>query len=721
MAIADWNDTTEFVIGLLNELEVTYAGLNDAVKEDTFVVYNETLIRLYRAIDSASAQAAYDFADKTFDAVIAIGEVTYNADYYYAEEQAAIRALIAAAAEDVLAIEFGDDVDAVVTTLEAAIADVDTKADIIRAILTAAGDEASEVLLTEAWFNALAGAEEKLMAEEALFEDAESGIPAVVALGTTLADRYNELVKAKAEADELNAAIDELTGMLEGEIDVITSDYQTKYNAIVEGVATWKTTYFTDFAQEGTNWDMLAHGDYADLVVLYDATIGELIELAQAAKAAFDKLSKVTIRSGLDIEEAKATYVAFTNRLGDLEFAIEGVPTSGELATTIARVNAEFIQICKAAIAAYADLAEIDTTTVTIYDGEAVAAILAWFNTYFGVDATVADSTLGIDTLTITDGITELTFTEDDLTAAKALKAAYDTLVAAKVAETKAVVDAIAALKTAISNREAADAAQAAWLAWHNGDNAPEGFTAAQFAIIDTDDTYVVTNYATLKEIRNTIKALEKEYATICDMIAKLTKVEDDLVVATERGYYADYVALIEAEIEAFIAANAEEDPFTADQYAAIETAKVEIAQGAAIQNVTDTLYADAITAITGIEDARVTKILTDRADAALDAAIATIKAIVSKDAKDFVVATDALELITYTATEYKGYIADYVNAVDQLFTAVELLSERVANGLIADLETEKNFVTETFERAVSDSLLVYTDGSLPVISFDEI
>lgn len=721
MAIADWNDTTEFVIGLLNDLEVTYAALNDTVKEATFVVYNETVIRLYRAIDNTAAQTAYDFAADTFAAVIAIGDVTYVADYYYAEEQAEIDALIKAALEEVLALEYGEDVDAVVETLTADIDAVETKADIILAILTAEGDEAAEVVLSDAWLAALTDASAKLELEEALFDDAESGIPAVVELGETLSQRYTALVQAKADATRLNDAIETLTEMLKGDISVITSDYVTRYDAIVAGVATWKTTYFTDFAQEGENWEMLDHEGYDALIVLYDETIGELIELAEAAEEAFNKLSKVTIRSGLDIEEAKATYLAFTNRLGDLEFAIEGVPTSGELATTIARVNAQFIQICKEAIAAYVDLAEIDTTTVTIYDGEAVAAILAWYNTYFGVDATVADSTLGIDTLTITDGTTELTFTEDNLVAVKALKAAFDTLAAAKKAETQAVIDAITPLKAAISNREAADAAQAAWNKWLKGENAPEGFTAAQFAIDEGDDTYVVTNYSDLKTIRSTIKDLEKTYEELCTKFPLLNKVEEDLVDATVRADYAAYVDMVEANVVAFIAANADEDPFTAEQYATIETARVEIAQGAEIQKVTDTLYADAIAAIDGIADARVSKILTDRADAALADAIAYIKTIVSTDAADFVVAEDDLLLITFTATEYKTYIADYVNAEDQLFTAIELLSNRVADGLKGDLDVEKSFVTETFERAVSDSLIVYPDGTLPEIPFENL
>ena len=78
-------------------------------------------------------------------------------------------------------------------------------------------------------------------------------------------------------------------------------------------------------------------------------------------------------------------------------------------------------------------------------------------------------------------------------------------------------------------------------------------------------------------------------------------------------------------------------------------------------------------------------------------------------------------KLITFTATEYKTYIADYVNAEDQLFTAIELLSNRVADGLKGDLDVEKSFVTETFERAVSDSLIVYPDGTLPEIPFENL
>ena len=720
VAIKDWNETTEYVIDLLVALDKKYDSLSDTVKAVTATVKAETVIRLYRAIDNASAKAAYDFAEKLFAAVEEIDKVTYTKEYYYADEQAAIDALIEKAAKDVLELAYGEDASELVADLKADIADVDTKAEIILATLTANGTTA-DIIVSEEWFYAITDVAGKLDVETALAEDTDSGIPAVITAYTAYAKRYEEVFTAKEEAAAINAAIVAHTNKLNGKYSVITSDFVTEFDAIVEDVADWKETYFTDYAKEGANWAMLNHDAFAALEVLFEEKIGVLITLAEAANVAIAKLGTITIKSGIEIEEAKAAYLAFTNKLGDLEFEIGNVPTSGELAMAVTKANADFIKICKDAIAAYETLEEIDTTTVTIYDGEAVAAIVAWFNKYFGVDVTAANSTLGIETLTITDGATELTFTEDDLTAAKALKAAYETLAAAKVAETEAVEKAIAALKATLSNREAADAAQAARKAWVNGTNAPEGFTAAQFAIDETNDTYVISNYSELKAIRNAIKALETRYAELTTKPANLTKVEMDLVDATVRAEYAAYVAMVEADIAKFVEDNLGEDPFTTEQYAMIETAKVEIAQGAAIQEVKDATYATILETLKGIEDERVVTLLTNRADAALAKAIATIKEVISTKAEDFATNGDELALILFTAEEYIKFYADYNYAADELFVALELLSNRVADGLRADLTTEKNFVSATFTKAVSDSLIVYPDGTLPDIDFGEL
>lgn len=731
LALGDWNATTEDVIKYLDNLQSKYTNLTSKAQALAVSVYTKTVIRLYRATDKVAAKAIFDFADKTFDAIITVSNTTYPQAYYYAAEQAEIEGLITDALVDVLALDFAtgddaDDVNKVVTDLNNAIAAVETKADKIEAILTAEGNTAAVVILSDAWKNAIDAAATKLAAEEALFEDTASGIPAVVELYKTLSGRYTALVAAKADADRINAAIVAYAAKLNSEYKVITSDFVTDFEAIETGVATWKTTYFTGFAQEGENWNMLDHTGYATVKALYDDQIGVLITLAEAANEAIKKLGTVTIRSGLDIEEAKAAYRAFTDRLGDLEFAIGTVPTSGELTTATTRAEAEFIKICRDAIAAYLELAvvteKIDTTNVTIYDGAAVAALVEWYATYFNVDVADANSTLNIATsLTITDGARELTFVEENLTAAKALKAAFDTLETAKKAETQSIIDAIAALKPAISNRTAADAAQAARKAWINGTNAPAGFTAAQFAIDETNDTYVIVNYSELKSIRNAIKALETRYAELSTKPGNLTKVEVDLVDATVRAEYAAYVAMIEADMAQLIADNCGEDPFTTEHYALIETAKVEMAQGAAIEYVTDNVYAPVTEIIEYIDDVRVYENLFDRADDALAAAIAHIKTIISTDPAAFVSTYDELDLIKFTAEKYIEYVGDHPYSVDELFSAVQLLSGRVSNGLIAELQVEKNFVVATFDRAVSDSILVYPDGELPDVDYDEI
>ena len=245
VAIKDWNETTEYVIDLLVALDKKYDALNDTVKAATATVKAETVIRLYRAIDNASAKAAYDFAEKLFAAVEEIGKVTYVKAYYYEKEQAAIDALIAKAAEDVLALAYGEDASELVAALKADIAEVDTKAEIILATLTAEGDTAAKVVLTEGWKKALTDAAAALALEADLAADKESGIPAVAELEATLAKRYAELEAAKVDADAINAAIVKLTNKLNGEYSVITSDFVTDNDAIIEAVAEWKTTYFT--------------------------------------------------------------------------------------------------------------------------------------------------------------------------------------------------------------------------------------------------------------------------------------------------------------------------------------------------------------------------------------------------------------------------------------------------------------------------------------------
>lgn len=700
VAIEGWDIATEKVIALLTALDEKYAKYSDEVKTATTAVYFATQIRLYRAVDDAAAQAAYDFAVKTFDAYAKVLAFEFTEEYYYAAEVTAINNRQTAALAAVLAAEYGDDIDAIIAEFNKDYEDFETKAEKIEAGLTANGSTAAEVVLTPEWKVALDEAAEKLVAEEAL--DEESGVPAVKELYEELVARYDELTEAKTVADELNAKIEALTTTLSGNLTVISYDYVERNDEIVNGVKTWKETYFADYEQTGANWDMLGHDAYAALEVLYEEKIGVLVTLAQEAEAAINALFPVTIRSEKAINDAIDKYDALNKNLKDLKVTLEGI-VSGDLAGKLINANSQFTALCREAISAYDALdvvtGAINTTNVTIYNGAAVDALVTWYDTYLGVDVTDENSDLGLDTLTIKmdDGSKSLTITADDLAAAKALYTAYETLEEAKITETKAVSDAIDALKVAISNKEAADAALVLWTAWSTGANAPEGFTAEQYAIVDGDATYVVENYDALLTIIDDIATLIVRYDAICDEFAGLNKDVDALVDADVRAEYVTYVEALKAAMAALNADDADEtDLFTAEQYAAIAAAEDAIAKGAAIQAVKEDIYAEILATLEGVADGRVVGDLTARANTALNVAIVAIKA-----GEDPAIVDDELDLILFTAEQYKVFVAENPEEVDDLYSALVILNNRVKDGHVADLEVEKNMVVYHFTEAI--------------------
>ena len=706
VAIDAWNEATEEVIDMLIELELAYidviansGDLRDRVEANLFDIYTDTTVRLYRAYDIAAATKAYDYALKIFEGVIVLEGAfdEYDVDHYYDAEWETMGDLWDDAFAALMDVEFTDDadIDAISDNLVAGLADVKTKAELLMADLTAEGDTVADVIKNDAWAEVLTSVATDLGAEtdelKAEWKDLpdEVDLGDVVALYEEFAARYDALTTAYFEAALLNGQVAELVADLEA-MNVIRVAYQDDYIAITAAVKTWIETYFTDFAKEGENYNVLDHDAIAAYKELYHEKVGQYVEAAIATDAAIDAIGTVTIRSEQAIDAAYDRYLEFTDLLATLEFMYEEfqVRPTEVMLQEIGDAYAEFNAICVAAEAAYEELVKLDTTTVTIYSGADVNALVEWYETYLGVDVLDAESVIGTEGLIVT---------EDDLAAAKALVAAYDELVEAKNAETEAVIEMIDEIYAALSQREAADAAQAAWSAWLHGDNAPEGYTADQFAADEGDDTYVVTNYSELKTIRKTITALEKEFAELSTKFDFLNKVETDLVDETVRTDYADYVAMVEDHVADFVARNANEDPFTADQYALFDLAQIEIAQGAAIQNVTELRYDPIANTVASIADERVSEDIIARADAALAVAIDQIKAIESTDPADFEVPTQALELIEWTAECYVTYFID--GKADNFYIAYTALRDSQSN---RTFEQELAFITETFKKAVA-------------------
>lgn len=700
VAIDAWNEATEEVIDMLIELELAYidviansGDLRDRVEANLFDIYTDTTVRLYRAYDIAAATKAYDYALKIFEGVIVLEGAfdEYDVDHYYAAEWETMGDLWDDAFAALMDVEFTDDtdIDAISDNLVAGLADVKTKAKLLMADLTAEGDTVADVVKNEAWAEVLTSVATDLGAESDELKADWEALADVVELYEDLAARYDALTIAYAEAADLNDLVDDLTADLNA-MTIIRVHYKDEYYAVTDAIDAWIETYFDGFAKEGENYAVLDHDAIAAYEALYTEKVGKYVDAAYAADTAIDALATVTIRSAADIETAYNAYLSFTNLLATLEFnfAEFDVRTTEQMLQELAAAEAEFNAICVAAEDAYEELVKLDTTTVTIYSGADVNALVEWYETYLGVDVLDAESVIGTEGLIVT---------EDDLAAAKALVAAYDELVEAKNAETEAVIEMIGEIYAALSQREAADAAQDAWSAWLHGDNAPEGYTADQFAADEGDDTYVVTNYSELETIRTTITALEEEFAELSTKFDFLNKVETDLVDETVRADYADYVAMVEDHVADFVARNANEDPFTADQYDLFDLAQIEIAQGAAIQNVTELRYDPIANTVALIADERVSEDIIARADAALAVAIDQIKAIESTDAADFEVPTQALELIEWTA---ECYVASFVEGkADNFYTAYKALRDGVSE---RTFDEEKAFIAETFAKVVA-------------------
>ncbi|MBR6769379.1 MAG: hypothetical protein IKM34_07840 [Clostridia bacterium] len=703
IAIDAWNEATEEVIDMLIELELAYidviansGDLKDVVEDDLLAIYTDTKVRLYRAYSVDAANEAYDYALAVFEGVVVLEGAfeEYTGDHYYDVQLDAMADLWNKAFEDLMNVEFttGIDIDAInniAGDLVDDLADVKTKAELLMDALTTEGSTVADVVKNEAWAEVLTSVATDLGAESDELKADWEALADVVELYEDLAARYDALTTAYFEADLLNGQVAELVADLEA-MNVIRVAYQDDYIAITAAVKTWIETYFTDFAKEGENYNVLDHDAIAAYKELYDEKVGQFVEAAIATDAAIDAIGTVTIRSEQAIDAAYDRYLEFTDLLATLEFMYEDfqVRPTEVMLQEIGDAYDKFDAICVAAEAAYEELVKLDTTTVTIYSGADVNALVEWYETYLGVDVLDAESVIGTEGLIVT---------EDDLAAAKALVAAYDELVEAKNAETAAVIEMIGEIYAALSQREAADAAQAAWSAWLHGDNAPEGYTADQFAADEGDDTYVVTNYSELKTIRRTITDLEKEFAELSTKFDLLNKVETDLVDETVRADYADYVAMVEVHVADFVTRNANEDPFTADQYDLFDLAQIEIAQGAAIQNVTELRYNPIANTVALIADERVSKDIIARADAALAVAIDQIKAIESTDPADFEVPTQALELIEWTAVCYvNNFIEGKANNFYIAYTALrDSQSDRT-------FEQELAFITETFENAVA-------------------
>lgn len=163
--------------------------------------------------------------------------------------------------------------------------------------------------------------------------------------------RMKEIENAKVWADSIiNSMIADLSDKINN-LTVVKSQYKLDLDTIDRSVKTWEDRYFTDYAKEGANYNLVDHEALAKLHADYNNIIADIIAEADKLAECMNKLDVITIASGADIRAARAQYLVFTDYLGDLHYEIDSIGVTGEVTAKLTAKSAEFKRICEEAIA----------------------------------------------------------------------------------------------------------------------------------------------------------------------------------------------------------------------------------------------------------------------------------------------------------------------------------------------------------------------------------
>lgn len=498
--------------------------------------------------------------------------------------------------------------------------------------------------------------------------------------------RMKALDDAKVLADMINSSVSSLSNKI-NELTVVKSQYKADLATIDRSVENWINMYFTDYAKEGVNYNLVDHEAIAKLHADYDRVIAVILEKAEKLAECIAKLDTITVMSGNDIDAARVQYLSFTDHLGDLQYEIDSLGTPSEITALFTSKAAEFKKLCEEAATAYNALTILNKNNVTIHNKAEVDAMIAWYAKYPKVDITKADSTLGVESVKLTE---TFTLKATDVDAAKACVAAYNELIAAKKQEKidveKLVADLVAK-NASTALRSEIDKVLAAVETYVDGTGAPAGYDKAQFATAND-----IAKYDELTALNTAVTALEgRRDALYAEILSYKDFKATDLVDDTVRAEFADKIADLEARIEEFTTDNDGVDCFKGQYSDIISTANTNIEKGAAISAI-KVDYDALITANNGIADERVKNDIAKRAKAAYDNAV---EAVIAENNDAVALNKAKLELVAYTVTEYQAVVTAENSKV--VYEAYTLLSDRREMTKADQLADEKIFVHETF------------------------
>ena len=441
--------------------------------------------------------------------------------------------------------------------------------------------------------------------------------------------RVTALESAKNESVDINKAILDLKAAIT--LNGATVANQTELTRVAGLVDAWDARYFAgDYAAEieanTVNYQFVNHAELDALETKY----AELVEAFKAAAKAFtDALEAIGTVDILDGGRIAAAWEAYNNwvymaNLGSFDYSLGGGQTPADVYNTLLNKNNTFDKLVADArdayIAAFAGIDGKTVANVTIYDGDAIDAVLAWYNTY---GAKVEGELVFENGYVLSD---TLTVTAADYQAVVALKSAYTALYTAKMAEKAEVENLIAAIgNVTYLSKDAIKAASDAYTAWLNGSKVIEGYSAAQYAVTSITGDFVI-DITALDTAKTKWEELDDALTNIHSAIAGLADKKDasDFADAADYTTYSDAISAIEADIEAFKIANGGnlEGQISEGEFAKIAAAKLACAKyngavvakekyDAAIEGVTNTdtlakmalAYENALAQIAGAKD----------------------------------------------------------------------------------------------------------------------
>ena len=258
-------------------------------------------------------------------------------DFYYGDEYSKIVALYEEYRIRLTRAVDADAVDAVLNSENgyyAAVDAVDTKADVILAVLTAEGKTVEEVLLNDAWNKAITDAQAMLAAETDA--DVVELLKDVQKLADDMAARYAELEGAKLEADVINGELKTVIEMfLDGGWHFTAKD---KADTLLAKIKAWDEKYGE------ANAALIVREDVEKLNAIY---ADSLDAYKAAAKALADKFAPYNAEDYVfvyttdyeAVTKLEAEYIAWA-----LDVVARGWALDGEIEAPVVAAHKTFAE-----------------------------------------------------------------------------------------------------------------------------------------------------------------------------------------------------------------------------------------------------------------------------------------------------------------------------------------------------------------------------------------